>query len=105
MERQGLIDGGKAIGLSEDEVHRLLGAERRRLALEVLAEDGATDLESLAEDIVRREGHGAVTEGTVRRVTVDLYHRHVPLMADLGAVEFDRGSRRIVACRLETEVP
>lgn len=104
MERQGLIDGGKAIGLSEDEVHRLLGAERRRLALELLAERGATDLESLAEDIVRREGHDAVSEGAIKRVTIDLYHRHVPLMADLGVIEFDRGSRRVVACRLETGV-
>lgn len=104
MERQEYIDGGKAIGLSEDEVHRLLAAGRRRLVLEVLAGGGPTGLESLAEEIVRREGRDAVTDHAVRRAMVDLYHRHLPLMADLGAIEYDRRSGRVEACRMEVGV-
>lgn len=100
MERQEHTDGGNAIGLSEDEVHRLLAAGRRRLALEVLAQGGPMGLEALSEEVVRREGRDDVTRGAVERVVVDLYHRHLPLMADLGAIEYDRGSRRVEACRI-----
>lgn len=104
MVRQEYIDGWKAIGLSEDEVHRLLAAGRRRLALEVLAGGGPTDLDSLAEEIVRLEGHDDATENSIRRMKVDLYHRHLPLMADLGAVEYDRRTGRVEARRVEVEV-
>lgn len=100
MERQEHIEVGNAIGLSEDELHRLLAAGRRRLTLEILAEGGPMELEALSEEVVRREGRDDVTEGAVERIAVDLYHRHLPLMADLGAIEYDRGSRRVEACRI-----
>lgn len=104
MERQKYVDKGEAIGLSEDDVHRLLAAERRRMALDVLAGGGPWGLEELAEAIVERERHGDVTEHAVSRAMVDLYHAHLPLMADLGAIEYDRRERRVVGCRIGLEV-
>ena len=100
MEFQGYVDEGEAIGLNEDEVHRLLAAERRRVALQVLAERGPMDLERLAEAIVDHEAGDVRDDRTVREAKVDLYHCHLPLMADLGAIEFDRVAMRVEDCRL-----
>ena len=100
MKFQGYMDEGEAIGLNEDEVHRLLAAERRRLAVEVLADRGPMDLECLAEAIVDREAGDVRDERTLQRAKIDLYHCHLPLMADLGAIEFDRRSKRVEDCRL-----
>lgn len=104
METQEHVDGGEAIGLSEDDAHRLLATERRRIALEILAAGGPRGLEELAEELVERERHGDVTRHAVQRAMVDLYHCHLPLMADLGAIEFDRRRKRVVGCRIGLEV-
>lgn len=99
MDIRGHTDRGGEIGLTEDDVHRLLSAERRRLALEVLEERGPMGIEDLATAIVEREDPDAAgTTDATRRTMVDLYHRHLPMMDDLGAVEFDRQSRRVVSC-------
>lgn len=101
MKIRGHADGEDEIGLTEDDVHRLLAAERRRRALEVLEEHGPMGLEDLAEAIVEREGpDDGATSGATRRVMVDLYHRHLPMMDDLGAVVFDRRTRRVEACHV-----
>ena len=84
--------------------HRLLAAERRRVALDVLASRGPMSLEALAEGVVDRERQGDVTREAVGRVMTDLYHRHLPLMADLGVVEFDRRERRISSRGIGLEV-
>lgn len=104
MERHGHVDEGESIGLSEDEVHRLLAVERRRLALDVLAGGGPRGLAALAEEVVERERDGDRTEHAVHLAMVDLYHCHLPLMADLGVIEFDRREKRVVGCRIAPEV-
>jgi len=100
LEARGYIDDGASIGLSEGEVHYLLASQRRRLALDVLAEGGPWELEDLAAEIVSRERPNDVTERAVRRAEIALYHCHLPLMDDLGAIEFDRRSMRVDGCRL-----
>ena len=104
MKFQGYMDEGEAIGLNEDELHRLLAAERRRLAMEVLADRGPMDIEHLAEAIVDREAGDVRDERTLKRAKIDLYHCHLPLMADLGAIEFDRRTKRVVDCRIGTGI-
>lgn len=104
METRNYVAGGQAIGPSEDEVHRLLAADRRRLALDVLPAGGPRGLEGLAEEVVGRERRGDVTEHAVHRTIVDLYHCHLPLMTDLDAIEFDRREKRVVGCRIAPEV-
>lgn len=57
------------------------------------------DLEELATAVVRREDpDGPATTDATRRTMIDLYHRHLPMMDDLGAVEFDRRSGRVESC-------
>jgi len=98
METHGIIECGEAIGMTEGDVHRLLATERRRLAFDVLAERGGSmGVRELASVMVERERADASTDD-VRMVTIDLYHRHLPLMAELGAVEFDPRTERVEAC-------
>lgn len=104
MERLEHVEGGEAIGLGEDDAHRLLAVERRRLAIDVLPEGGPWGLRALAEAIVVRERHGDVTEDAVNRTMVGLHHAHLPMMAELGAIEYDRSERRVVGCRISLAV-
>lgn len=92
--------GGRiaAVELTESDRHRLLAAERRRLALDILAgRQSPVDLGALAEALAVRERTTDGDPGTVEDVAVDLYHRHLPLMADLGVVEFDPQAGRVEA--------
>lgn len=105
METRAYIEEGEAIGLNEGEVHRLLAAERRRLALEVLSDGEPRRIEDLTEEIVRREGDEELTTHAIKRATIDHYHSHLPLMDDLGAIEFDRRTKRIERCWIGVGVP
>lgn len=100
LEARGYIDEGEAIGLNEDQVHRLLAAERRRLTLDILAEGGPWELEELAAELLAREDTDPDDEHALRRAMVALYHCHLPMMDDLGAIEFDRRSMRVEGCRM-----
>ena len=83
--------------LTENDRHRLLASDRRRVALEILAESRVPiDFEGMAAEIAEREaGSETVDEATVERVAVDLHHVHLPLMAELGVVDYDLDSRRV----------
>jgi predicted transcriptional regulator len=106
MEVHGNIDGVDEIGLTESDVHRLLAADRRRLALDVLSERGSMGLGELAEAVVEREGEAREPPfDAVRRTKVDLYHRHLPLMADMGVVSFDPMTEFVAECRISVEAP
>lgn len=69
MEPRAYIEEGEAIGPCVGVVHRLLDVDRRRLALEVIAERGPTGLDALVEEVVRREADAEVPEhsGAPRR--------------------------------------
>lgn len=62
MERRAYIEEGEAIGPSEGDVHRLLAVDRRRLALEVIAERGPTGLDPRVDEVVRRDADVEVAE-------------------------------------------
>lgn len=83
--------------LSESDRHRLLAAERRRVVLDVLAEEsGPTTLFDLAGAVATRESTTDVPDpATVDRVAVSLHHTHLPKMAALGVVEYDPDTHRI----------
>lgn len=91
-------------GLSESDRHLLLSAERRRIALSVLAgRDSPMNLEALATAVAARE-HGeeaaeeaaeTVAEDGVDRTMIDLHHCHLPRLDDLGVIDYDPDARRV----------
>jgi hypothetical protein len=76
-------------GLSTSDRHRVLAARHRRRVLDALAERTTpVDLETLAAAVAAREEGGA-DEETVAQVSISLHHTHLPLMADVGVVDYD----------------
>ena len=71
--------------------YELLAAERRRLALDVLAgTTGTVELDTLAAEIATREdGIDASDEEAIEHVTLTLHHAHLPKMADVGVLDYD----------------
>ena len=78
--------------------HELLGSKRRRVALEVLdlENEAAVALEDLAVRIAEREdGIDAANADAVERVALTLHHSHLPKMADIGVLNYDRETHLI----------
>lgn len=77
-------------GISESERHRLLKSERRRVVLAVLDEQAAViERQCLAAKVAAHEtGADSPSEEAVDRVEVSLHHAHLPLMDDLGVLNY-----------------
>lgn len=86
--------------LPESEYYRVLAAQRRRVALDVLAGRTApVDLEELAAAIAARELDGGdAGEGPVRRTAISLHHVHLPMLSETGVIDYDPGAGRVEAC-------
>lgn len=74
----------------------LLADSRRRHAIERLRSfDGPIGLADLADEVAAAE-HGtsisAIPAEEVKRVYLDLYHSHVPRLAEVNVVEYDQES-------------
>jgi len=80
--------------LTSSDRHRLLQEDRRRLALEVLAEKrGPTDLTGLASDVAAREG--AVDDETRKQIEIALHHVHLPKLAECDVIDYDPDTHQI----------
>lgn len=89
-------DYGSQTRLTESEQHQLLGAEQRRLALNVLATRTAPVELSDAAIAVASSGHeGDIDEETVKRVATTLHHRHFPKLSDAGIIDYDPEANRV----------
>ncbi|WP_235027967.1 ArsR family transcriptional regulator [Halorubrum sp. JWXQ-INN 858] len=81
--------------LSDDRLYRALASTSRRRLLWILQEGDESTVDELATVLV---GWDATDHGTMRtdedrkRVIVGLAHVHLPLLADLGLLAYDRGS-------------
>jgi len=84
---------------SIDQVFRLLKNRRRRLVLAYLGQQGGpVALDELVEYVTvheRDEPESQPDARERRRTHVDLHHCHLPLMEDLGAIDFDESRERI----------
>ena len=86
-------------GLSASDRHELLLADRRRVALVILAE--RTDpfgIDELAAAVARRETE-LEADGdempSVERIAITLHHNHLPRIADANLVDYDPENQRI----------
>lgn len=83
-----------AADLSDDEQLQLLSNERRRAVLAVLAEaEVPLTVDEIAPAVERRVP-GNPHRRTVR---VSLHHVHLPMLADLGVLEYDPDDHRVEA--------
>jgi hypothetical protein len=84
--------------LTETERHTLLRDERRRLALNVLAERQATvGLSEIATEVAAREnGCDGDDTDAVERVAVALHHTHLPKMDELGVLTYRPDTNLVV---------
>lgn len=80
--------------LTIDEIFEILKNNRRRLVLEYLADDdGLVKLTDLADHVTAIENDtdiSSITSEERKRVYVGLYQFHLPKMADMGVVEYDK---------------
>lgn len=83
--------------LSEDERHRVLAAERRRVLLDVLAErEPPVHVEELAAAVADRE-EAVVDQEAVQEVAVGLHHVHLPTLGACGVVDYDPDTNVVVS--------
>ena len=86
--------------LNPSERHRILAAERRRLALDYLADrTGPVDLDELSAAIAAREGdEDSADDDTVEHVAVSLHHVHLLKMAAIGVIDYEPASSVVESC-------
>lgn len=85
---------GTASTLSLDAVFEVLSDRHRRFVLYTLAdlEDDVVPLEELVEEVVTLTAAldgDALTHERYRDIATDLYHWHLPVLADVGIIDCD----------------
>lgn len=86
-------DSEPELDLSPPEVYSVLSSERRRLAIRVLAENGAMTHARLAEEIGAREHDtepDALGSQQRKRIYIGLYQCHLEKLIDAGLVKWER---------------
>jgi DNA-binding transcriptional ArsR family regulator len=79
--------------ITESEVFRLLGNDRRRAVLRQVVDGGAVDLSEASKTIARVETEGEeVSSSQYKSVYVSLQQSHLPKLADAGVVDYDSES-------------
>ncbi len=99
---------GRSERLSEDELFEVLYNSRRRTVLKYLFENGASTTGDIAEHIAALENDTTVqrlSSSERKRVYVGLYQNHLPMMDDVGALDYDknRGTVQLRACSKQFE--
>lgn len=80
-------------------LERLIDHRRRRILSVLLDRSAPMPVEDLAARVAAAEGAGAlgdVDPETTERVEIDLYHVHIPALADVDLVEWDREEGTVV---------
>lgn len=73
-----------------DDLYRLLGSERRRAVLSSLADsDGPVAVDELVDDVAEGERPDPGPGSHRDRITTDLHHVHLPILADAGVIDYD----------------
>lgn len=98
-------------GRSADEVDELVAAvshHHRREALEVLrSANRPLALADLATELVRRNGEDSAKEAIkqqAERLQLQLYHCHVPKLAEAGLVEYNAARKTVSLTEKASEI-
>lgn len=95
--------------IEADTLFEVLASQRRRIVIAYLHEYPAPmALADLARELAAREHERPVTEISpeeIERIYVDLYHRHVPKMADAGIVGHTRDRTLVTLAESAEELP
>jgi len=85
--------------LSKDEAFDAVDAERRRVVISILLEDGATyTLEEMGEEVASRTDIPETEDDDTdphERVMTSLLHHHLPRLDEEGIVRFDEDARTV----------
>lgn len=78
-----------------DSLYRCVADRHRRQLLTYLreTENGTATVDELVDYVVRQEVNSPAPDRA--SVAVDIYHLHLPLLADEGVVEFDARTERV----------
>lgn len=89
--------------VSRDDLFEALSHSRRRIALAKIADAGTpVELRTLARSVAREEASDdeEIPRETFERVSLSLYHTHLPKLAHFGLIEFD-ARRRVVESAID----
>lgn len=88
---------------TRDQIHRCLSSPWRRWVLDYLdaSEGETTSIDDLIDHVVERKTNWPAPDR--QTVTYELYHVHLPMLADTGLLEFDPRSET-VTYRADTEL-
>jgi hypothetical protein len=87
-------------GRTFDRRYELLSHPTRRALLRTLRENGSTTIDAAAADLVDAGERGPAADGgsvDSERLTVSLYHVHLPKMADSGVIDYEPATGTIRA--------
>lgn len=82
------------VELTETDLHRVLSSARRRVVLDVLADrEAPMELAGLSSAVASSQD--GVDPQARERVAITLHHEHLPLLDDVGLVDYDPEARRV----------
>ena len=96
LGRQG-AEADNGTKLSEGDIHNVLRNERRRLVLDFLGANGQTStLRELSEAIAEMETGESPPPRNIRdSVYASLHQTHLPMLDDLGIIEYDQDGKTV----------
>lgn len=79
--------------VTDQNVHRVLASRTREQVLDVLDDGEVTSVEALAATVAAR--NVGLDPSPVDRTLLQLYHLHLPMLADFGIVRFDPDAMQV----------
>lgn len=73
----------------------LSNADRQHIVEELLESDGRSNVGCLSQQLAARRENNA-SEAERERAKLELYHDHLPRLADYGVIEFDQRTGDVV---------
>ncbi|MEY7850831.1 ArsR family transcriptional regulator [Natrarchaeobius sp. A-rgal3] len=91
------VQTSRSDSLAESEVFHILGNDRRRAIVQLLAEEsGQVDVSDVASDIAANESDASsVPNNLYKSVYVSLQQTHLPQLEEDGVIEYDSDAKTI----------